>query len=244
MKGKPKRFIVVSDNHGTHVDESAQAAFFEFLKAWKPDIRVHAGDCFDVAAWRKGASEEERRESLSADIDEGCAFLSRLRPTHWLRGNHDERIYDAAVSDVGDRSDLAMKLIDGPINTAIKHAKVYPYCKRNGVMKLGHLKIIHGYHSGVQAARMAAQVYGSVLMGHIHAIDQFSIPGIERRIGRAIGCMSILDQQYNRAQAGTLRQQHGFGYGFILGNGEYVYYQAEKNESGWYLPTEFRRIVA
>jgi predicted phosphodiesterase len=244
MKGKPKRFIVVSDNHGSHIDAKAQAAFFDFAKAWRADLRIHAGDCFDVAAWRKGASEDERRQSLADDIDAGCDFLSRLRPTHWLRGNHDERLWDALAGDVGDKKDLALAKITGPISKSIGNARVFPYCKRAGVLRLGHLKVIHGYHSGVQAARMAAQVYGSVLMGHVHAIDHYSIPGLERRIGRSIGAMCHLDAQYNRAQTGTLRQQHGWGYGFILGNGEYVYYQAEKNESGWYLPTEFRRIVA
>lgn len=238
---KARKFIVASDNHGSHYDPRACAAMFDFLKAWKPDIRIHAGDCFDLTALRRGASDEDKRTPLADDIATGCDFLRRFKPTHFLRGNHDERLWDLLDIDDAKLSEYAVKLID-EIKDAIGDAKMLPYCKRRGVLRIGHLKVIHGYHSGITAARMAAQVYGSVLMGHIHAIDQFSIPGLERRIGRAIGALCTLDMTYNRAQAATLRQQHGFAYGFIFPNGNYQVFQAESIGGTWHMPTEFRCI--
>ncbi len=238
-----QRFVICGDNHGVHADTGACDAFFEFVAFWKPEIRIHLGDAFDFSCLRRGASEGEKRERITDDIDAGIAFLKKFKPTHALRGNHCERIHDAAKSDDGKLSDFASYIIED-IKDAMGDAQVFPYCKRRGVLKLGHLKVIHGYHSGITAARMAAQVYGSVAMGHIHAIDQFSIPGLERRIGRAIGCLCKLDQDYNRAQANTLRQSHGWGYGVMLPSGDYQFWQAERVAGRWFFPSEFREVKA
>lgn len=238
---KPQRFVVISDTHGTEADGAAVAAMLDFVESFKPTLKVHAGDLFDFACLRRNASEQERRQPIIDDIDAGLQLIEEFAPTHYLRGNHCERLWDCLKSDDGKIRDIGGEWT-GRIEHALALQKtaMLPYHKRDGVLRIGHLKIVHGYHSGLTAARMAAQVYGSVLMGHIHAIDQFSIPGIERRIGRAIGCLCKLDQDYNRAQANTLRQQHGFVYGFILPNGSYQVFQAESLDGSWYFPTEFR----
>lgn len=240
-KARYQRWCAAFDNHGSEQDETAVRAFFEFVEWFKPTIRIHGGDCFNVSALRKGASDEEKREPIRDDIDAGLNFIGKYKPTIFLRGNHDERIWDACESDDGKLADFAGYLLTD-IKEALKDAQVYPYDKRAGVLKLGHLKLIHGYHSGITAARMAAQIYGSVVMGHIHAVDQFSIPGLERRIGRSAGCLCNLSMKYNRAQANTLRQSHGFAYGLLLPNGEYVYWQAEKVGGKWFLPSEWREV--
>ena len=236
-----KRFVAVFDNHGDMVDAKALAAFREFVKHWKPEVRIHGGDCFDLRALRKGASKDEEFEDLAPDIEAGLDFLSWYKPTHFLRGNHDERLWDAASGKNPIAARFAALTIE-EVMDALGGAKMYPYCKRNGVMRLGHLKVIHGYHSGVTAARQAAQVYGSVLLGHVHTVDQYSIPGVERRIGRSCGCLVKLDMPYNRAQANTLRQSHGWGYGFIYPSGDYQYFQAECVNHSWTFPTEVMSI--
>lgn len=238
---KYQRFIAAADNHGDMQDDSAVESFFEFCKFWKPDVRVHAGDNFDFRCLRKNATEGEKRERVNADIDAGLAFIKRFKPTHFLRGNHDERLWDAAIADDGKLADFASYVaID--IKDALGDAVMLPYCKRNGVLKLGHLKIIHGYNAGVTAARIAGQVYGSVLMFHTHSIDQYSLPGLERRIARVCGCLCKLDQPYNRSHIQTLRQSHGWAYGLLLPRGEYVVWQAEKIAGKWFLPSEVREI--
>lgn len=195
---KYQRWVAAPDNHGDMADPGALKAFWEFLEFWKPTIRVHLGDCFDLRCLRRKASPEEQRETTGLDIESGCAFLRKLKPTHWLRGNHDERLYDAMKSDDGKLSDFA-GFVAEEVNEATKGCEIFPYDKRKGVLKLGHLKFVHGYHAGLTAARIAAQVYGSVVMGHVHTIEQYSIPGLERRIGRCCGCLCKLDQDYNRA---------------------------------------------
>jgi hypothetical protein len=170
------------------------------------------------------------------------SFITKYKPTHFLRGNHDERLWDAAKQDDGKLADFASYLIID-IKDALGDAVLLPYNKRDGVLRLGSLKIIHGYHAGITAARQAALVYGSVLQGHAHTIDHAPIPGIERRMGRCCGCLCKLELDYNRAQANTLRWAHGWAYGFLLPSGQYQVYQAEQVAGRWFLPTEFRDIT-
>ena len=237
---KVQRFIVISDTHGSEADTRAVAAMLDFTKAFKPTIRIHAGDLFDFACLRRNASDQERRQPIRDDIDAGLQLVGDFKPTHYLRGNHCERLWDLLKSDDGNLRDVGNEWIN-QIEHKLRGVKMLPYHKRDGVFKLTEtLSVIHGYHTGLTAARMAAQIYGSVLMGHIHTIDQYSIPGIERRIGRAIGCLCHLDQDYNRAHANTLRHQHGFCYGFITPNGSYQTFQAESLGGSWFFPTEFR----
>lgn len=234
-----ERFIAVFDNHGNEADPDACAAMFDFLAHWRPTIRIHGGDCFDFAALRRKASEEERRQDLIADVEAGCDFLARFAPTHFLRGNHDERLWDVVKGDDLKSAGLGQLLLD-KIAEAVGNAAMLPYHKRDGVLRLGHLKIIHGYHAGVTASRQAALVYGSVLMGHIHAIDAYAIPGLDRRIGRACGALCRLDMDYNRAMPGSLRQAHGFAYGLLLPSGAYQVWQAESVDGQWFFPSELR----
>jgi Icc-related predicted phosphoesterase len=52
---KPKKFVIVSDIHGSMMDERACKAALSFTKDFKPDVKVIAGDLWDFSAIRKGA---------------------------------------------------------------------------------------------------------------------------------------------------------------------------------------------
>src|SRR6476469_5531291 len=106
-----RKWCAAFDNHGNEADKSAVKAFFEFNKWFKPEIRVHGGDCFNFAALRKGASDEEKREGIRQDVDAGIDFIKQFEPTHFLRGNHDERLWDASKSDDGKLADFGNYLI-------------------------------------------------------------------------------------------------------------------------------------
>jgi hypothetical protein len=233
--------MAIFDTHGDMADASAVNAMLQFKKMWKPDISIHGGDAFDLRALRKGASAEEEFEDVQADIDAGLDLMRRYRPDVYLRGNHCERLWDAAQSHNPILSRFASLTIE-EVMGAIGKAQMYPYDKRAGVHRMGNLKIIHGYHSGINAARQSALCYGSVIGGHCHVIDAASIPGLERRIGRIAGAMCKLDMPYNRAHANTLRQQLGFAYGVLWPNGNYQYFQAECTDGMWLFPSEMREV--
>ncbi len=224
-----QKFVAGFDIHGDMQSGTANKAFFNFVDNWKPEIRVCGGDLWDFRALRNKASDEERRDSLSEDYVLGREWLLKLEATHFLRGNHDERLWDLALTGNGIAADYADDAII-EVNQLMKslRCKMYPYDRRAGVLKLGHLKMVHGFSTGANAARRTAQVYGSVLMGHGHAIQHSSIEGLENRVGRMCGCLCQLDMDYSRAQMGSLVWRHGWAYGVIdKTNGNYHVWQAE-----------------
>lgn len=237
---KPIRWVFASDNHGDACDQASIAALKDFVKFFKPDVRIHGGDCFDLRALRKGGSEEEQAEALEADIEMGCDFLKWYKPQYFLLGNHDARLIDWINSYNPVRRRMASQVWENEILPAAGNAKIFQYCKRNGVFKLGTLAFVHGFTSGIYAAKRIAEIYGNCLSGHTHAIDAFSIAGLEPRIGRTCGALCKLDLSYNRAHLNTLRQSPGFAYGFSYPDGMHRVFQAQPIAGTWLYPTEFR----
>ena len=241
IKRRDIRWMFVSDSHGDMQDDTAVAAMFDFYKAWRPEVRIHGGDAFDFRPLRKKASDQELREGKCLDVQMGIEFLSKFRPTHFLRGNHDERLWDLHQSDDGQKREAALATAE-QIMQALKRVgceHVYPYHKRLGVCDIGKLRCVHGYSAGVQAARIHTQVYGAVLFGHVHRVEQYTVPALDRRIGRSCGCLCRLDFDYNRAMLNSLQQEHGFAYGTMdRTSGVYQFFQAMPLDSRWHFPTE------
>lgn len=231
--------MVVADNHGDKANGKAVAAALDFKKSFRPEVRIHLGDGFNFECLRKNASEQERRAPILGDIAAGEQFIDEFNPTYYLRGNHDERLWKLLDSDNGEMRDIAGEWTTR-IEKHLRRAFVLPYHKRKGVLEIGQQSFIHGFHNGVNAVRQAAQIWGDVVMGHIHAFDSASLPGAQRKIGRSCACLCDVDQEYNSAQANTLRQSNGFYYGFITPKGAYQFFQAESLGGSWYFPTEFR----
>lgn len=238
---KHRRFLVGADIHGDQQEASAVKAFFKFAEIWKPEIRICAGDLWDFRPLRNGASEDEKRESMREDLKAGKDWFNQFKPTHFLRGNHDQRLWELAIAGRGVVSDFAQEGVE-EIEAMVAHhkCKMLPYHKRDGVLKLGHLKVLHGFASGIYAARQHALVYGSCLFGHVHAIDEHAIPGLERRVARCIGALCKLSMPYNERHMNTLKQAHGFAFGVLSENtGNYHVWQAEEIDGKWIIPSDF-----
>lgn len=236
-----KKWVAAFDTHGSHGDPEAQAAFFKFVRHWKPDIRLHGGDCFDFSPLRKRADAHERRDSMAQDVAAGQQFLQQFRPHVYLRGNHCERLWDLAQQGEGVCQDYA-KLIIGHIESDLRKmgTLMLPYNKRSGVYSLGSLKVFHGFRCGLSAARMSAKTYGSCLFGHIHQVQMSTIEGLEPRTGFVSGCLAKLDMDYSRHQEGALTHEHGWAYGVVdLKSGAFQCWLARKVGGQWLLPTGF-----
>jgi len=234
--------VFAADAHGDMQSKSACKVLFDFVKDFKPDIKVFGGDLWDFRALRKGASDDEKRESIAKDYTCGINFLKEFQPNYFLRGNHDERLWELAESDRGVISDYAVSGIV-EINSLIKkmNCRMLPYHKRDGVLRIGSLKMLHGFSCGIFAARQTALIYGSCLFGHVHVVDQHSIAGLERRTARAVGCLCTLDFDYSARNPSTLRQANGFAFGAVSKTtGRYFVNQAERVDGRWLIPTEFK----
>jgi hypothetical protein len=238
---KYQRWAACFDPHGDKAHAPSVRAFREFCGYFKPTIKVHGGDNGDYRWLRRSCSDEEKYESVTADFEAGIEFLSWYKPTHFLRGNHDERLHDALDSTNGALRELAGQWIDR-IAVMLSGAKVYPYCKRQGVCKIGDHSFVHGYSHGIGATRKHALTYGNVIHGHVHRNDVATVEGTEPRRGYSVGCLCELDLGYNRATIGTLAQQHGFAYGLLTSRGKLVVWQAQEVDGTWHLPSEMRTI--
>lgn len=236
-----KKFIAGFDPHGDQQDPDACNVFLSFLEQWKPDLRIHGGDNWDFRPIRAGAKEDERRESMREDFNAGKTFLEKMRATHFLCGNHDWRMWKLADSGCGPAADLAMEGIE-KINALMDylHCQLLPYDKRKGVLRLGDTLFLHGMRAGENAVRRTVQDYGgfSISMGHIHAVDFVSLPGLDRpRIGMANGCLCLYDMPYNSASPGTMRYENAFSYG-VYNDEECISWQARKRNGKWFLPSD------
>lgn len=237
-------FMIVADTHGKELDPAAWKAAMTFKEHFKPQIRIHNGDLWDFGNIRKGASDTDLAQNVDVDIKAGNQILDDFQPTAFLAGNHDARLWNLIEHPNGVLRDWAIgkvEMIESKLRNL--HCLHLPYDSRLGIYRLGNLKVLHGYHAGPNACRMHAQVYGNCVFGHVHAIDSQSIPGLEERDARSIGCLCSLDPDYQSAHTAKLRWRHGFAYGFInTKTGNYDLVQARSINGNWFLPDKFIRI--
>ncbi len=245
---KPKKFVVASDSHGDQVDPETERALNSFLKDFKPEIRIHAGDCFDFRNFRKGASDDEKAHSLSDDWEAGSQFMRNFfdggKQNVYLRGNHCERLWHLESSATGVLRDYARDGIK-QFESLVKRSKatMLPYDARLGVFRLGHMKVVHGYFAGLGSARRHAITYGNCLFGHTHATDSAPVENADGPAeARGIGCCCKIDMSYNQHRPGKLRHNNAWCYGFLFDDGTYQLFQAKKLNGRFYAATAIQEL--
>jgi hypothetical protein len=219
------------------------------MKEWKPEIRVHAGDNYDFRNLRKGASDEEKAASLADDWEAGNDFLRRFfdggASNHFLRGNHDERLYEFRNSCSGMLRDYAtdgIKQMEAVVKKC--RAKMLPYDSDLGVLDLGKLSVLHGFHAGVGACRTHAAIYGNAIFGHVHTIETASVASREPAEARSIGCLCKRDMDYVNKKTGKLRWAQGWAYGLLFPDGTYQLFQTRNIGGQFYAATEIKTFAA
>jgi predicted phosphodiesterase len=240
-----RRFVVVSDNHGDMLDEVAGKALESFLSDFDPEVRVHAGDNWDFRNLRRGATDDEKAASLVDDWEAGTDFLTKFfaggKENWFLRGNHDERLWMFAGSATGLLRDYAhdgIKRVEGLMRKS--YAKMLPYDSALGVLDLGKLRVLHGYHSGPSACRAHANVYGNCLFGHVHSIESAAVASFQPAEARSIGCLCKRDMDYVAAKTGKLRWGHGWAAGILHSDGSYTLTQIRRINDTFTAPTAFK----
>lgn len=218
-----KRYSLVTDTHGDMIDHDAEGQFFDWLADYAPSIRVHMGDAFDFRAWRRGASAAEQSESMGYDLESGLGFLKRYKPTVWMLGNHDDRLWRIAREGKGDQRDLARMMI-GEIEKALPKTKIVPYSIREGVARLGDMALLHGFQANMHVGRMIAQQYGGgeirrVVQGHVHRFSSYTARDYGGTTGHTIGGLVQVVMDYNKSQTATLSHQNGWAFGELMKDG-------------------------
>lgn len=239
------KFTWISDNHGNHQDDRTVEAFLEFQQDFKPTIRIHGGDCYDLACLRKGASQEEKAEKLDKDMAAGDAVLkSYFKDTYsrniFLWGNHDDRLYQLQSSAKVDglHHEISTRLIKD-VEGLLKNlnCESIHYDAAQGV-KIGKLSFFHGFHHNEHAAKKHAEIYSDCIFGHIHtdliqSVRKMDIGTGDRAAhGHSAPCACSTDPSYMKRFTSKLRWTQGWLYGFIDNDGSYEVYCAKKNSKG------------
>lgn len=242
---KHKRFIVCGDTHGDQQDDRSVRALFDFVADFKPEIRVQLGDAYDFRNLRKGASDDEKAASLADDWEAGTSFLRRFfdggKENVFLRGNHDERMWNFAHSATGVMRDFAndgIKRIEGIVRSC--KARMLPYDSALGIYSLGRLTVIHGYHAGIGACRAHAGVYRNCIHGHTHTIEASPVASLDPAEARSIGCLCKRDMDYINAKTGKLRWGQGWAYGLLFEDGTYHLNQARNIGGTFHAASDFK----
>jgi hypothetical protein len=230
-------------------DAASVGALWSFMQEWKPFYRIHAGDNYDFRNLRKGASDEEKAASLADDWEAGNDFLRRFfdggASNHFLRGNHDERLYEFRNSCSGMLRDYAtdgIKQMEAVVKKC--RAKMLPYDSDLGVLDLGKLSVLHGFHAGVGACRTHAAIYGNAIFGHVHTIETASVASREPAEARSIGCLCKRDMDYVNKKTGKLRWAQGWAYGLLFPDGTYQLFQTRNIGGQFYAATEIKTFAA
>lgn len=248
-KKSPKwvKFVFFSDNHGDMEDQSVTDALCKFIDRFKPDHRIHGGDCFDIKALRKGAEGKEVNDSLEKDISMGCDFIRRVKPTVFLWGNHEDRLFKTMESSgSGIIRDYCKEIIDYIVSTLKESGCkiIKPYHAEDGTFRIGPVIFCHGYTANQNSVKEHAIHYapsgGACVIGHLHTIMQANA----RRHRGVVGfCSGWLGKQrtagYAKNRLNSSTWGNGWCYGWIdTKTGEWKILQAHKVGGKWMAPID------
>jgi len=241
------RVVVMGDNHGNEADLDTLKNVLKYCKKFQPHYRVHLGDNWDLACLRKGIGKGEKESAwnvLREDIQAGKEWLEAYRPTHFLWGNHDDRVREQmestdSITKLEALQDVQREMSKALRNAGTKHIRQYDV--HEGFLDIGKLTLSHGFTHGKTALDKMAAAYvnshgGGVVMGHIHRHEQINL---NRRGGGgswACGCSCNLRMRYARRNLSSLGWQHGFLAFKIDSKGEYRGRQAYKFNGDWEPP--------
>jgi hypothetical protein len=244
----PTRFVAFGDNHGDMADENAVEALCEFIKDYKPTVRVHLGDCFDFRSLRRGVgSDAEGAESLLSDIQGGEEFLERTKPTVYLMGNHEHRAVamqhtsgSALVRDYC--ADLEARIKTTAKSCGVK--TILPYHAEKGVYRLGPVAFIHGYAHGLNATAEQGKHYadrgGALIHGHTHTLAQVNLTKAEGGAAFSAGCLCQKDAMaYASHRLATSRWGSGFAAGWVDGK-DWKVWLVHRVGSRWVWTTDLK----
>jgi predicted phosphodiesterase len=242
---KYTKIAICTDSHGDKRNARAVKLFKQFVdEEFKPEIRLHLGDWMNAEAFRNGADERERRVGLKQDKREAFEFLEWYKPTHLLDGNHDYRLPTYVKHSPGPLADYVSEILDQADSILAKFkTRHLPYHKRDGVLRLGKMKALHGFFAGMNAPQQHARAFGSCVFGHTHRFSAVSVPGAhsgDRAVARGIGCLCELDMDYNALHVDTLSQAQGWAYGVMDERGRYWLANAEIVEGKVAIYDEFK----
>ena len=213
----------------------------DFKDNWKPHYAIHLGDNWDFAPLRGGAGPDEKTCGLSEDFEAGITFLDAFKPHYFTLGNHDDRIWQMArnISN-GLVREHCQGLVDSAERQFAKRKINWIPYKVGAYLRLpeGGPRMLHGFHSGVNPAKMHFERYGPCCHGHVNTPNQYTGRHIDGGEAHSIGCIGDIDQmEYADRYTAKLGWRQGFAYGIInTKNGNTKIWHVTKEDQTWISP--------
>lgn len=171
-------------------DETAIAVALSIVADVQPDLIVNLGDFLDLPAWGKYEQEPAFQRTTQPSLDRAHLFLAEQRAAApdadivLLEGNHDRRLQKAIVRNAMEAFGLrrANTPDSWPVlsiqhllrldDLAVTYQDGYP---ANEYWINENLVCIHGHRvksDGSTAALVIREERASVIMGHVHRIEE------------------------------------------------------------------------
>lgn len=221
-------FVFASDNHGDQADATAIEKFREFCEDFKPKHRIHGGDLFDLRPLRKGASPEEKADTVELDVTAGQILLEWFQPDTLLLGNHDVRLWEGLHSNCGMTSGACYRMLQvlqgsateepelGGLLKKVGIKNLLHYHRQKGIYQLGDLNMIHGFRATMCPAKAHSENYGpSVLCGHVHKYDVHTPRHFQGGLSMCAPTLADLDMRYLHRSVAALAHDNGWVYGLV-----------------------------
>lgn len=220
-----KRFWIGWDRHAPQSDPVVDRICREFLADFKPHHRIAGGDWQTVDQVSNFNNESDF--DLKDEFDENERTLLEFKITHYLEGNHEYRL-----RRLGTALDKRLRsLVDLAKNLHLKtHGiRLLPYHPQQGILRLGSLKILHGFYYNEYMAKKTAMIYGTCVFGHAHRFQTFqSREAFDNHVGFSIGMMGRTNQTWAETHA-PMGWAQGFAFGYIHRNGWFDLYPVRIN---------------
>ena len=245
LMGAFETFIAWGDTHGDHCDRDALAALETHISKFKPKHRICLGDNFDFRALRAGVrnTESDAYDDLVSDLTCGYMMIERLKPTVYLMGNHEHRLYRAMEDHSNGLIRLyatdGVKKLEGHLRKM--GCKVLPYHYEKGVHISNRVAFVHGYSANQQSVKQHAEIYsprgGATIKGHLHRIEAVTSIRHGGAKGYSGGCLADISKlSYASHRPATRRWDNGWLFG-IIGKKGFKVWQVEKVDGVWLMPS-------
>jgi len=213
---KHQRLISVGCSHGAYINKACERAVLRFIDRWKPEIRIHLGDCYDCTFLMRSKLKSGDSERPGADIKAGQDFLRRFSPTTFCIGNHEQRALDLCNSNHAIVAEAAARMKEdmfAPINK--KTCNIVPYTiHEEGWFHVGNYRFGHGHLYGQNFLVETANAFGRAVVAHAHRPGVANGRRSDNPTAYCVGTMADIPlMEYANRATSTL----SWGYGLVFG---------------------------
>lgn len=206
------KIVIASDSHIPFQSEKAHLALLKFLKKYKPEILVYAGDLIDFYQISKFRTIPFTPTSLEEELNTTRNFLEKIREIlpkaqiYLVEGNHEFRWRTYLIEKASAFYNLfSFKLTDllGLENLNINYIPCRPDLVKfsHNYVKIGNFYIGHfdkNLKNAAYTARLLRDEFGSsIIQGHTHKAGiSYRTYLNEVKLGAEIGCLCKLNPAF------------------------------------------------